>query len=178
MASKFSPSSIALAALITGNHRAVARRQGASPETRGMRLARACVLICALEPLPCAVSELFENDPAEVLETKLYDVARDLDPYAQIDVSARDNALALIVLVAPLGSGLEGESELGFRISEERALAAVAHVLHSCSTVRVKVAQHELRVLAAMVGRADWRVHWLGEHPEQTAILRAFRGNA
>ncbi len=178
MAPKVPQSSLVLAALITGNHRAVARQSGANPERLGMRLARACALACVLEPLPCSVSELFESDPSEVIEVHTHEVASGPDPYARVDASARTEALALIVMLAPLGSGFEGESELGFRISQERAFAAVAHVLHSCAAVRAKVATHEVRVLAALVGHADWRIHWVGEHPEQGAILRAFRGNA
>lgn len=194
-------STSALAALITGNHRCVARRGGgvvgSATASDGSSAGRPFALVWQCESIELSMGELFDQ-----LQQDLYVVrvlrseplgragsaapasAPEPMPSATVDIEAvgvreavaavefglGEFAVPIVVVLAEVGERFV-RSEFAWKQSEALAFDAVRELLASSAKAAEAVREGRLRVVGAIVDRAEQRVHWLGEFPDQARYV-------
>jgi len=89
-----------------------------------------------------------------------------------VDGSVETLGFSLVVVLGRLKEH-SVEIDLAFRSAEVKCFTVARTLLLSSKTLSASVGTGRIRMVGAVVDERDGRVHWLGEHPEQRAILRA-----
>lgn len=195
-------STSALAALITGNHRCVARRGGPAvpampPAEGGAAVGRPFALLWQCESIDFPMGALFDQPrqdlyvvrvlraaplgraaasvagaPPSPMPSDIVDIeaigAR--EAVAAVEFGLGEFGIPLVVVLAEIGERFT-RSEFAWKQSEALAFDAMGELLRNSERSAVAVRGGGLRVVGAIVDRAEQRIHWLGEHPEQSRML-------
>lgn len=176
----------ALAALIAGNQRHVERRahgRAASDPRPSPESTRPFAVAIEIEPVSSPLPDLFDVSPEQVQSFVLQPGAQEMrsgrfevvvpseiELVRIVDGSVDALGFALLVVLGRLGVR-SGESALAFEGVERRCFAIAGRLLVSGGRLRGSVVLGGVRVVGAIVDERDGRVHWLGEHPEQRALV-------
>lgn len=179
----------ALAALIAGNQRHVDRRANGRLASVSTRVAPASTkpfaLSVEIERLREPLTDLFDVSADQVHSFVLSPGSGDLrsgrfevmvsseeDLVRMVDGSVEALGFSLVVVLGRLKEH-SAEIEIAFRSAEVKCFGVARALLLSSKTLSASVGAGRVRMVGAVVDERDGRVHWLGEHPEQRAILRA-----
>ncbi|MCE2883196.1 MAG: hypothetical protein LW636_12695 [Planctomycetaceae bacterium] len=194
-------STSALAALITGNHRCVARRGGGvvgpAAASDGSSGGRPFALVWQCESIDLSMGELFDQPQQDLYVVRVLRSeplgragsaapasAPEPMPSATVDIEAvgvreavaavefglGEFAVPIVVVLAEVGERFV-RSEFAWKQSEARAFDAVRELLASSAKAAEAVCEGRLRVVGAIFDRAERRVHWLGEFPDQARYV-------
>ena len=91
-----------------------------------------------------------------------------------VDGSVAALGCSLVVVLGHLTRGV-GVLEVGFQQLELRSFELIGRFLSTPGVLVTSVITGRVRVVGAIVDQRDGRVHWIGEHPEQRALLAAMK---
>ena len=159
----------ALAALISGNHRHVERRESGATrwqtevtdEPHPFPQKPFALAVVESGPLP-VTPHIFSLGHREVIV---------VDAIEHVSAHSESHDLKLIVAIQPIQSQLAQVSST-WMPAELRAFSTIAAILRGSPHVRRAVAANRTRVVAALFEHPAERVHWVGEHPEIELLLR------
>jgi hypothetical protein len=155
----------ALAALIAGNRRHIAR--GGARAGRGEPQAPV-----APGARPFALA-LAERAVAEVAMAVFSTTERDLhvvDCPVEAGVRAEKHGVGLLVALQSVPMAVV-EVEVERRASEEAVFERLASALRASAHLREAIVDGRVRAVAALLEEESQRVHWLGEHPRLAELL-------
>jgi hypothetical protein len=162
----------ALAALIAGNRRHLARRTA-----RAEGGASHPLIAPGARPFALALAE---SSVAEVTTTVFSTTERDLhvvDCPIEAGVRAEEHGVGLVVALHPVPTAVV-EVDVERRASEEVVFERLAHALRSSAHLREAILDGRVRAVAALLEEQSQRVHWLGEHPRLAELLAEPRDDA
>jgi len=181
----------ALAALIAGNQRHIDRRANGRAPTVSTRLpmptTRPFLLAVELERLTYPLPDIFDVSPEQVHSFVLSPGSGDIrSGRFEVMVESEEDLTRLVdgsidTLGAPLVIVLgrlrrhSSAVEIAFRSVETRCFAVLGQLLAGSGALVMAIQSGRIRVIGAIVDEHDGRVHWLGEHPEQSRIIPASR---
>lgn len=181
----------ALAALIAGNQRHMDRRATGRAPTVSTRIpspsARPFVVAVELERLSDALPELFDVSPEQVRSFVLAPGSGDIRSGRFEVMVESEVALARLIdgsldalgapLVIVIGRLRRHSStvEIAFRSVEDRCFGVLRQLLVESVGLVAAIQTGRIRVIGAIVDERDGRIHWLGEHPDQSMLLTASR---
>lgn len=89
---------------------------------------------------------------------------------AAVEFGLGEFGIPLVVVLSEIGERFT-RSEFAWKQSEALAFDALGELLRNSERAASAVQSGALRAVAAIVDRAEQRIHWLGEHPEQPRLL-------
>ncbi len=155
----------ALAALIAGNRRHLARRRvrSESGETHPL---------VAPGARPFALA-LAERSVAKIATAVFSTTERDLhvvDCPVEAGVRVEEHGVGLVVAIHPVTMSVV-EVEVDRRASEDAVFERLATALRASAHLREAILDGRVRAVAALLEEESQRVHWLGEHPQLAELL-------
>jgi hypothetical protein len=179
----------ALAALIAGNQRHVDRRANGRSATVSTRIppasAKPFALSIEIERMREPLTDLFDVSVDQVHSFVLSPGSGDMrsgrfevmvsseeDLVRIVDGSVEALGFSLVVVLGRLKEHV-AEIDLAFRSAENRCFGVARQLLLSNGPLATSIATGRIRMVGAVVDERDGRVHWLGEHPDQKALLRS-----
>jgi len=191
----------ALAALISGNHRYLAARQNASVTSDEVALPRAGRGETTPVAPPFAAVVANGMDAGElatvfdthersllVLAAEGLQVANEVGSGGIVDCAFATTSIVILVAVSRLivprfASSAQPELSIHFDTpshlggpaladAEQRSFDVLERALLDSPSLRMRVELRQVRAVAAVFDPTTGRVHWLGEHPSQTQLLR------
>ena len=157
----------ALAALIEGNHRYLARLASADAieddACASLTFPRRPFALTLVEPAsPPLTPRIFSRSHRDVVMVDTFDTAV---------AFAAEHEFKLIVLLTPMRD-IALQQSAPWTESERVAFDLVEHFLRTSSAVRKGVTAGNVRVVAALLEAGTSRVRWLGEHPDNESLAQ------
>jgi hypothetical protein len=172
----------ALAALISGNHRFLAARarvsamdEAAVPfEASGTSAPHADCSFAVFVSLSIGdedLARIFDLAPSRptVLTVGEQSGALDESNAGLLDRVVAMPSMVLVVVIAQLL--LADVCGVAFADAERRSMETLQMVMESSPSIRKRLRGRQLRAVAAVLDAGSGRVHWLGEHAEQTRLV-------
>lgn len=178
----------ALAALIAGNQRHIDRLAAGRAPTVSSRLApvsaRPFALAIEIERLRDPLTDIFDVSAEQVQSFVLAPGSGDLrsgrfevmvpseeDLVRVVDGSVDALGCSLVVVLGRLRQHT-GAIEFAFGEMERRCFGVTRQLIVGSGSLAGSLRAGSVRMVGAIVDERDGRVHWLGEHPEQRALLQ------
>lgn len=188
MLTPFDPTT-ALAALIAGNQRHVDRRSAGQAATVSTRVppafSRPFVVAVELERLRDPLTDLFDVSAEQIHSFVLSPGSGDMrSGRFEVMVASEDDLVRLMdgsvdalgfSLVVIMGRLKASTADLSVALAgaEARCFEISRLLLSRGAALPGFIETGRVRMVGAVADERDGRVHWLGEHPEQKALLRA-----